>query len=266
MHSRVRSLFVSDVHLGTPDCQAGHLLHLLNTTTARRLFLVGDIVDIKAMNSRAYWHPTHTRVLERLLELANSGTRVVYVPGNHDEEARAFCGAEWRGIEIRRELDYVAVDGSRYRVRHGDELDELGQGKRWLESVGETLYGFSCRLNTWYNSARQRMDLTYSPWSVSIKRRLSKAMAYIQCFEERAMNEARGLLVDGYICGHIHFANIRCVDGIAYLNDGDWVEHCTTICELEQGGFELWRCADRSECLATLPSHWWTDSPLSSAA
>ena len=266
MHSRVRSLFISDVHLGTPDCQAGHLLRLLNTTSASQLFLVGDIVDIKALSNRAFWHRTHTLVLERLLELASQGTRVVYVPGNHDAECRAFCGDRWRGIEICRELDYVALDGSRFRVRHGDELDETGHGKRWLESVGETLYGFSCRLNTWYNSARQRMDMTYTPWSATVKRRLGKAMAYIQNFEDKALREARDLLVDGYICGHIHFANIRHQGGVAYLNDGDWVEHCTAICELEQGGFELWHCADRSERLATLPSHWWTDSPLPSAA
>ncbi len=266
MHKHVKSLFVSDVHLGTPNCQAGHLLKLLNTTSAREIYLVGDIVDILAMENRAFWHPSHTAVIERLLELARTNTKVVYVPGNHDADCRAFCGDQWRGIEVVRELDYVAVDGARYRVRHGDELDEHGEGKRWLESVGETLYGFSCRLNTWCNAARQRMFLNYTPWSVSVKRRLSRAMQYIQSFEDKALEESRRLLVDGYICGHIHFANIRREGGFVYMNDGDWVEHCTTICELEHGGFELWHCADKTQRLAALPPRWWTETSLPDAA
>lgn len=266
MHKQVKSLFISDVHLGTPNCQAGHLLNLLSSTSAREIYLVGDIVDLKAIQNRGFWHPSHTAVIEKLLQLAQSGTRVVYVPGNHDAECRAFCGGGWRNLEIKHELDYLAIDGARYRVRHGDELDQTGEGKRWLESVGETLYEFSCRINTWYNAARQRLSMDYRPWSVTVKRRLSKAMAYIQSFEDRALRESQRLLVDGYICGHIHFANIRREGGVVYMNDGDWVEHCTTLCELEQGGFELWHCADSCQRLATLPPHWWLDTPLPNAA
>ncbi|MEM9533331.1 MAG: UDP-2,3-diacylglucosamine diphosphatase [Pseudomonadota bacterium] len=266
MKNQIRSLFVSDVHLGTPNCKADYLLRLLREKQMDQLYLVGDIVDIQAFGARPYWSRQHTEVVETILALADEGTRVVYVPGNHDAQCRAFVGDHWRGVEIHQEVDYTARDGARFRIRHGDELDELGHGSSWLESVGETLYGFSCRLNTWYNAARQRFSLNYTPWSISVKRRLSKAMAYVQCFEDRALAEARRIAVDGYICGHIHFANVRCEGGVAYMNDGDWVEHCTALCELPEGGFELWHCADRYQKLAELPLNWWMGDTLPTAA
>lgn len=265
MHQKVRSLFISDVHLGTPDCQADHLLRLLSDTQAAEIYLVGDIVDLESLEERPFWQPAHTQVLMTLVSLAESGVRVVFIPGNHDAACRLFDGENWRGIEILRETDYVARDGARFRIRHGDELDTFGTGKSWLESIGGTLYGVSCRLNTWYNAARRRLSMSYSPWSVNVKQRLKAAMSYIHAFEEKALNEAEELLVDGYICGHIHFANIRSRDGLAYLNCGDWVEHCTAICECEGGGFELWRCADHPQRLAQLSRGWWNQH-LPSAA
>ncbi len=262
MRTIARALFVSDVHLGTPNCQARYLLRLLDQVQASKIYLVGDIIDLQAMSARAYWHPTHSAVIHRLMNLVESGVEVIYIPGNHDALLRRFHGQTFGGIKILREALHTAPDGSRYCIRHGDELDPTRQGKRWIESLGETLYASICWVNRWYNAARSNMRMDYSPLSVNVKRRVRKAMEFIHGFEERALAAAKSESVDGYICGHIHHATIRQQNGLLYLNDGDWVEHCTVLCEPPDGGFELWQFTEQSRLLAQVPPRWWQQEQL----
>ncbi len=267
MDKSVRALFVSDVHLGTPNCQARYLLNLLSTVRTERLFLLGDVIDIQAISQRAYWSSSHSAVAHKILSLASAGVEVVYVPGNHDALLRRFDGQKISGVRFANRFEYVALDGSRYLLRHGDELDPTRQGKRWIESLGETLYESICWVNRWYNAARNSVNLEYTPLSVGLKRRVKQAMEFIHGFEDRAIAAAKRLPVDGYICGHVHHAAIRQEGGVAYLNDGDWVEHCTVLCEPQSGGFELWQWTERQRLLASLPPEWWRyDEPLPTAA
>lgn len=258
MLTQAKTLLVSDVHLGTPTSHAEHLYRLLREVQPRQLVLVGDIIDLKAMHQRAYWHPLHTACVQRVLAMARAGTEVIFIPGNHDAEFRQQVGSEIHGVRIERQIDYVAVDGATYRVSHGDEYDQTGLGHApWMEALGETLYEMLCRMNRWYNLARRRFDLDYQALSVAVKRRVGKAMAFIEDFEDRVIAGAAELGVDGHICGHIHYANIRHAGNVAYLNTGDWVENCTVLGESKAGGFELWHVASRSERLASLAPDWW---------
>jgi len=254
MDRSVRSLFISDVHLGTPDCKADFLLALLRRTQVDTLYLVGDIVDIEALRQRPWWHDSHTAVLQQLVAMAARGTRVIYIPGNHDAMMRRFAGRSMAGIEIHKQFEHVAADGRRFQVCHGDELDVAGRGRSWLIHLGESLYEFNCRLNRWVNHARSRFDLGYWPLSIEIKQRIGKAMEFIRGFENRAIHRALDLGVDGYICGHIHYASVRGHAGILYMNDGDWVEHCTALCERLHGGFELWQCTHERRLISATPA------------
>ncbi|MEM9303341.1 MAG: UDP-2,3-diacylglucosamine diphosphatase, partial [Pseudomonadota bacterium] len=204
MLHKARTLFVSDVHLGTPSSQAAHLLRLLDEVSVDQLVLVGDIIDLTSMQARAWWHPLHTACVQRVLKLAREGTKVVYVPGNHDAELRQHVGCEIQGVRIERTVDYRALDGSIYRVAHGDEFDRTGKGHApWIEALGESLYEVITWMNRVYNQARCSFDLEYHPVSLDIKKRVRRAMAFIEAFENRVIEGTKPLPVDGYIGGHI---------------------------------------------------------------
>ena len=240
---RYRSIWISDVHLGTPGCQAGALLDFLKSTECETLFLVGDIVDGWQLRRSWYWPQAHNDVVQKLLRKARKGTRVVFVPGNHDEFARRYVGHEFGGIEVAHDCIHVTADGRRLWITHGDLFDGVIQCAKWLAYVGDSMYGFTLRLNRHVNSWRARMGLPY--WSLSgyLKHKVKRAVSYVGDFETAVAREARRRGVHGVVCGHIHHAELREIDGILYANDGDWVESLTALVEHGDGRLEILHAA-----------------------
>lgn len=244
-----RSIFISDLHLGTPGCQARPLLAFLKKHPCENLYLVGDIVDGWQLRRRWYWPQAHNDVVQKILRSARKGTRVVYVPGNHDEFARQFTQHFFGGIEVLREAVHTTADGRRLWVVHGDDFDGVVQCARWLAYVGDNLYEFTLRLNRHLNRLRARLGLPY--WSLSqyLKHKVKKALNYVTDFEVAVAREARRRGHDGVVCGHIHRAEMRTIDGTLYCNDGDWVESRTALVEHADGRLEVlqWQPVDHDE-------------------
>jgi len=236
---RFRSIFISDVHLGTPGCQAKHLLDFLRHTDSKHLYLVGDIIDGWQLKRRWFWNQAHNDVVQKVLRKARKGTAVTYIAGNHDEAARQFLGLAFGGIEIRAEAEHRTADGRRFLVIHGDLFDAVVQGAKWLAYVGDWLYVVILKANRWFNHARASLGLPY--WSLAqfLKHKVKNAVSYIGEFEGALANEARRRGFDGVVCGHIHKAEIRDIGGILYCNDGDWVESLTALVELESGELRI---------------------------
>ncbi len=232
---RVRTVFISDVHLGFRGCQAGLLLDFLRRMDADQLVLVGDIVDLWSLRRSFFWPSLHQEVLREILRIARSGTRVIYVPGNHDEGFRELCGGRLEGIEIRRDFVHETANGERYLVVHGDEFDGAVKFAGWLKWIGEHLYDFILWMSRTVQDVRHRFGYGY--WSLSnwIKDQVPDARRYISRFEHAAATAAIRHGLDGVICGHIHHPGIREVDGVRYCNDGDWVENCSMLYEDQAG-------------------------------
>ena len=235
----VRTVFISDVHLGTPGCQAEALLDFLRAVECETLYLVGDIVDGWQLQRRWHWPQAHNDVVQKVLRKARKGTRVVLVPGNHDEFARRYAGHSFGGIEVVEDCIHRTADGRRLWVMHGDLFDGVIQCARWLAHVGDHLYQVALRLNRLLNSLRARLGLPY--WSLSryLKLKVKRAVSFINDFELAVIREARRRGVDGVVCGHIHHAELRVVDGLTYANDGDWVESLTALVEHADGRLEI---------------------------
>jgi UDP-2,3-diacylglucosamine pyrophosphatase LpxH len=248
-----RSIFVSDVHLGTPDCQAAYLLDFLRTTRAEHLYLVGDIIDLEALARRSYWPASHTAVLAEIVAIAARGTRVTYIPGNHDAPLRGLHGQSVSGVAVRLRAEHVGADGRRYRVTHGDEFDPEHAGRDWLTWIGEASHRGLRWCNRSLNRARRSIGLPYLPLSIVTKSRIAAAMNFIASFEQRVGDDCMRAGFDGHICGHIHFGNIRRVGSALYLNDGDWVEHCTALVEDEAGTMRLLHWSEHRSELALAP-------------
>jgi UDP-2,3-diacylglucosamine pyrophosphatase LpxH len=246
LRPRLRAVFVSDIHLGTPGCQAVALLDFLKHHPSEQLYLVGDIVDGWQLRRRWYWPQAHNDVVQKLLRRARKGCRIVYVPGNHDEFARQFAGHGFGGIEVVQEAVHVTADGRRLWVLHGDAFDGVIQCAKWLAYVGDNLYEFTLRLNRHLNHLRGRLGLPY--WSLSqyLKHKVKRALNYVTSFEEAVAHEARRRGHQGVVCGHIHRAEMREIDGVLYCNDGDWVESRTALVEHFDGRLELvqWGAVD----------------------
>jgi UDP-2,3-diacylglucosamine pyrophosphatase LpxH len=238
-HLRFRAIWISDTHLGTPGCQARHLLEFLRCTESDYLYLVGDIIDGWQMKRRWYWHQSHNDVVQKVLRKARKGCTVVYIPGNHDEAARHYLGLGFGGITICDEAIHTTARGTRLLVTHGDLFDGVVQCARWLALLGDVLYTFTLKLNRHFNALRARIGLPY--WSLSqfLKHRVKNAVSYITAFEEALAREARQRGLDGVVCGHIHKAEIRDIDGILYCNDGDWVESLTALVETAEGELQI---------------------------
>ena len=235
----VRTVFISDVHLGTPGCQAEALLDFLRCVECETLYLVGDIVDGWQLMRRWYWPQAHNDVVQKVLRKARKGTRVVLVPGNHDEFARRYLGHSFGGIEVVEDAVHQTADGRRFWVMHGDLFDGVVQCAPWLAHIGDSLYTLALRLNRALNSARARLGLPY--WSLSryLKLKVKRAVSFIGDFEMAVIREAKRRGVDGVVCGHIHHAELRTVDGLTYANDGDWVESLTALVEHGDGRLEV---------------------------
>jgi len=236
---RYRSIFISDIHLGTPGCQAGHLLDFLRHTDSKYLYLVGDIIDGWQLRRGWFWHQSHNDVIQKVLRKARKGTQVTYIAGNHDEAARQFLGLAFGGIEIRDEAEHRTADGRRLLVIHGDLFDAVVQGAKWLAYLGDQAYVLTLKLNRWFNHIRATLGLPY--WSLAqfLKQRVKNAVSYINHFEDALAHEARKRGYQGVVCGHIHKAEIRDIGGILYCNDGDWVESLTALVELESGELRI---------------------------
>jgi UDP-2,3-diacylglucosamine pyrophosphatase LpxH len=236
---RYRAIFISDTHLGTPGCRADALLDFLRRTESEHLYLVGDIVDGWQLKRRWFWHQSHNDVVQKLLRKARKGTNVVYIPGNHDEAARHFYELALGGIVIRSEAVHTTARGQRLLVIHGDLFDGVVQCARWLALLGDVLYTMILKLNQHFNALRARVGLPY--WSLSqfLKHRVKNAVSYITSFENALAREARLRRFDGVVCGHIHKAEIRDIDGILYCNDGDWVESLTALVETFSGELRI---------------------------
>jgi UDP-2,3-diacylglucosamine pyrophosphatase LpxH len=236
---RVRTAFISDLHLGTAGCQAAALLDFLRDLECETLYLVGDIIDGWQLRRSWYWPQSHNDVIQKLLRKARKGTRVIFVPGNHDEFARRYVEHSFGGIEVVEDCMHRTADGRVLWVTHGDHFDGVIQYAKWLAYVGDHAYEFSLKVNRWLNSARARLGLPY--WSLSryLKLKVKRAASYVSDFGAAVAREARHRGADGVVCGHIHHAEIRTIDGTLYCNDGDWVESLTALVEHHDGRLEI---------------------------
>ena len=245
-----RSVFISDVHLGFRGCSAAYLLDFLHSIETENLYLVGDIVDLWSLKKSFFWPQAHNDVIRTILGKAKRGTRVIYIPGNHDCVFRDYDGMVFGNVEIRREAIHQTADGRRFVVLHGDEFDSVIKASPLLEAVGNRAYAFVLQLNRVVNFFRRRFGFPY--WSIAayLKHKVKNAVKYIANFEQALADEAKRRGVDGMICGHIHRAEITQIDGVLYCNDGDWVESCTTLTEDFNGRLALLRWTESREVMA----------------
>jgi UDP-2,3-diacylglucosamine pyrophosphatase LpxH len=236
---RHRTIFISDTHLGTRGCKADLLADFLAHNDCDTLYLVGDIVDGWRLKRSWYWTDAHSRVVNEILRKVEDGTRVVYIPGNHDEAFREYCGLLFAGIELKRETLHRTADGRDLLVMHGDQFDGVLTYAKWLALLGDHAYTFALRLNEVLNHTRRFLGLPYWSLSAYLKSKVKNAAQFISNFETAIAGEARRRDVDGIVCGHIHYAQIKTIDGILYCNDGDWVESCTALTEDARGRLEI---------------------------
>ena len=240
-----RTIWISDLHLGTRGCKAEFLLDFLKYTEAETIYLVGDIIDGWRLKKSWYWPQAHNDVIQKVLRKVRKGTRVIYVPGNHDEWLRDFTQLQFGGVEVVEDAIHVTADGRRLLVIHGDAFDAVVMHARWLALLGDGAYTATLWLNRYFNTARRRLGYPYWSLSAYLKRRVKNAMQYIGSFADAVADEARRRGVEGVVCGHIHHAELREIGGILYCNSGDWVESCTALVEHFDGRLELIDWIDR---------------------
>ena len=235
---QVRSIFLSDIHLGTKACQAHHLLDFLKAYSAEHVFLLGDIVDLWSMSRGGiHWPPAQNTFVQKMLR---HGEKVIFIPGNHDEAIREYIGSSFGNILVENDYIHTAADGRRYLLLHGDEFDQVTRHHRWIAILGDQSYNLLVRLNIYLSWLRRTLKRP-GYWSLAgyAKRKVKTAINFIFNFEESVIRHAREKGLDGAICGHIHWPMIKEVDGLAYINCGDWVDSCTAIVEHLDGRMEL---------------------------
>ncbi|MDR5854891.1 UDP-2,3-diacylglucosamine diphosphatase [Caballeronia sp. LZ062] len=236
---RYRTIWLSDIHLGSGGCQAAYLLDFLRHHESEYLYLVGDIIDGWQLRKGWFWPQAHNDVVQKILRKARKGTQVVYIPGNHDEAARQFCDLAFGDIHVRGEAFHTTLAGKRLWIVHGDLFDGVIQHAKWLAYLGDTAYTAILLLNRWFNRVRTKLGFNY--WSLSqyLKHQVKNAVNFISQFERVMTDEARRRGCDGVVCGHIHKAEIRDIDGILYCNDGDWVESLSALVETYDGELKV---------------------------
>ena len=239
MKARYRTLFISDCHLGSSGAKAEELARFLKQIDCDTVYLVGDVIDMWRLRQRWYWPDAHNSVMRRLLKMSHKGTTIVYVPGNHDEAVRPFCGLSFGGMQMARTAVHVTSDGRRLLVTHGDQFDLVVRNSRLLALAGTVGYEVLLKINGAYNFGRRLFGLPYDSLSQAIKARVKSACNFISNFEQALVAEARAGGFDGVVCGHIHKAEQRMIGTLEYLNCGDWVESCTALVEHEDGRIEL---------------------------
>ena len=261
MTRKYRTGWISDVHLGTRACQADALLHFLKSHDFETLYIVGDLIDVWALKRGIYWPQAHNDVIQKILRAGRKGTRVIYIPGNHDEFVSSFFG-EYGAVTVQERATHTTADGRRLLVFHGHELDVIVQNIRWLAYLGDIGYSFLLRLNTPMNWMRRMLGLGSWSLSAAAKRQIKSAVSYISSFEEAVCRLARmEENIDGVVCGHIHTPALRRIGKLEYCNSGDWVESLSALVEEEDGTLRLlWHpsvsVADTAETLT--PSMWET--------
>lgn len=242
MHKKYRTIFISDVHLGTRDCKAAALINFLKHNSSTKLYLVGDIIDAwKIQQNKWRWKKSHTTVVQKILSCAKKGTEVILIAGNHDEFLRPMIpyGFSFGHIKILNQTVHYGIDGKRYLVIHGDLFDGISKLAAWLPILGDKVYDVILRLNTHVNWIRNLFGLEYFSLSKYLKYSVKKAVDFIFEFEKNLADYSKKRGFDGIICGHIHHAEIKLIDGIIYMNDGDWVESCTALVEHHNGKWEI---------------------------
>lgn len=251
---RYRSVWISDFHLGTRGCQALRLLDFLRNVETDTLYLVGDIIDFWRLKRRHYWPQEHNDVIQKLLRKARRGTRVIFVPGNHDDFLRDFLGMEFGKIEIRADAVHETADRRRLLVIHGDQFDSVVARAPWLAHLGTRALAVSQVFNQAYNWCRRRLGLPY--WSLSgyLKHKVKHRARFIATFDAALLREAAARNVDGVVCGHLHAPAVRQINGITYYNDGDWVDNCTALVEHADGRMELLHWPEPSAKPAEAPT------------
>lgn len=247
LRRRFRTIWISDVHLGTRGCNDRLLIDFLDHVDSDMLYLVGDIIDGWRMKKRFFWPERHNAIVRRIMKRAKHGTDVIYIPGNHDEMFRQFVGANFGGVQIRRKAIHRTADGRRLLVLHGDEFDAVVMAHRWLAFLGDAAYEFLLKLNWVVNAVRRSFDLPYWSLSKHAKHKVKNAVAFISRFEEAVAHQAASEKVDGVVCGHIHTAEERLFGDVTYFNDGDWVESCTALVEHFDGRMEILHWAEEVE-------------------
>jgi len=244
-----RTIWISDTHLGTSGCKAELLLDFLKSTECETLFLVGDIIDGWQLRKGWYWPPRHNDVVRCVLKKAKHGTRVVYIPGNHDEAFRDYVGLNLGGVELAQEALHQTADGRTLLILHGDEFDGVVLYARWLAFLGDHAYILLLKLNGLLNGIRKQFGLPYWSMSAEIKKRVKNAVQFISSFEQAVAHAAIERGADGVVCGHIHTAEMRKIGDVTYYNDGDWVESCTGLVEHSNGRMEIVDWADHKRSL-----------------
>ena len=249
-----RTLFLSDIHLGTRGCQAELLLDFLRHNDAETIYLIGDIVDGWRLKSGWYWPQAHNDVLQKLLRKVRKGARMIYVPGNHDEFARDYNGMVFGGVEVADHAYHMTADKKRLLIVHGDQFDIVVQHARWLAWLGDWAYTLALWLNLWFNKIRRRLGFPYWSFSAWAKLKVKNAVNFIGAFETALAEAARRHHANGVVCGHIHHAVIRDIDGITYINTGDFVESCTAVAEHEDGRLEVlcWQMTAEEQRIAAI--------------
>ena len=237
--TRHRALFISDLHLGTRGCQHRLVLDFLRHNDAETIYLVGDIIDGWKLKSGWYWPQGHNDVVQKLLRKVRKGTRIVYIPGNHDEFAREYVGMIFGGVEVARETIHVTADGRRFLVTHGDQFDIVVRHARWLAYLGDWAYSTALVTNTWFNAVRRRLGFPYWSFSAWAKLKVKNAVSFIGSFEETLAADAIRHGADGVICGHIHHAAMRRIGDVLYVNTGDFVESCSYVVEHDDGRLDI---------------------------
>jgi len=236
-----RSVFISDTHLGTRGCRADFLADFLKSVSCENLFLVGDIIDGWRLRRSWFWDHNHDEVLRLILRAARAGTNVVYVPGNHDEMMRKYVplGLEVCGVKLQMEAEHTTADGKRLLITHGDAFDSVVRHARILALLGDWAYTVALGVNRYFNKIRVKLGYPYWSLSAWLKLQVKEAVKAIDRFETALADDAHKRGFDGVVCGHIHHAEMRMVNGVMYLNDGDWVESCTALVEHNDGRLEL---------------------------
>ena len=234
-----RSVWISDTHLCSRDCRADVLLSFLKHTKCEYLYLVGDFIDVWQLKRRWHWMQEFNNVIHRILSKAKKGAKVTYIPGNHDEALRDFCGLQFGGVRIERDCIHTTADGRKFLVLHGDEFDCVVQNRKWLAILGSAAYDYLIYANRMLNYGRRRLGMPY--WSLAhyVKTRVKNAVTYIGTFEAAVAHAAKKAEADGVICGHIHQPVLKDISGVTYCNTGDWVENCTALVEHTDGRLEL---------------------------
>jgi UDP-2,3-diacylglucosamine pyrophosphatase LpxH len=249
-----RSVFLSDIHLGARECRADLVLDFLHRVQMEQLFLIGDIVDVWSMRRSFHWPQLHNNVLRTILGKSKHGTRVIYVPGNHDEEFRDLHGMLFGNLEVHREYLHTTASGRRMLIAHGDEFDGSVKCSRWLAALGSGMYDLTLGLNRGVNRMRRALGFPYWSLATYLKSRVGNAMKYVHRFEEAAAHAAQRRGLHGIICGHIHRPANRELNGVQYCNAGDWVENCSALVEDRSGELRLWQLADWQQSARVAPA------------